>query len=208
MEQNTPLTVSASEPLYETSFVLNFSRPLKFTRGESYLYDSEFTESEGIYIWTIKDERNGQNYVHYIGETRAFGNRQREHLFQMTGLNYRIICPDAAKEGIQKILWNGLWRDKSANAVANLLDSYDEVSRAVVKYISSINIYFAPTSLAADVRKHIEGCLGWNLRNKYPELKRFYADDNHVGTKAQRLGCKLIVNLPEVIAGIDKEQII
>jgi len=187
---------------------LDFYGPYKFVRGSQYLYDSEFVKSEGIYIWTIKDEKNGNNFVHYVGETSSFGKRQREHLIQMTGLNYRIIDPDFARQGIEKIVWNGMWRDKSLNAVATLLDNYNEVAKKVVDYIGLINLYFAPTFLGPDVRKHIEGCLGWNLRNKYPNLKTFYPDDNHVGTKAQRLGQQLIINLPENISGIDREQTI
>ena len=48
---------------------LDFVGPLKFHKGKNYLFESELVNSEGIYIWTIKDERNGKNYVHYIGET-------------------------------------------------------------------------------------------------------------------------------------------
>jgi hypothetical protein len=187
---------------------LDFFGPYKFTKGDQYLFDSEFAKSEGIYIWTIKDEANGKNFIHYVGETVSFGKRHREHVIQMTGLNYRIIDPDYARQGIEKIIWNGMWRDKSTNAVAALLDNYSEVAKKVVEYITLINIYFAPTTLERHLRRHIEGCLGWNFRNKYPDLKTFYPDDNHIGTKAQRLGLKLIVNLPEAISGIDDEQII
>jgi len=188
------------------TITLDFYGPYKFVKGNQYLYDSEFVEREGIYIWTIKDEKNGNNFVHYIGESKRFGERQREHLIQMTGLNYRIIDPDFARQGIEKIIWNGMWRDKSLNAVSTLLNNYNEVTKKVVDYIGLINVYFAPTRFETDLRKHIEGCLGWNLRNKYPDLKVFYPDDNHVGTKAQRLEQKLIINLPENISGIDREQ--
>jgi hypothetical protein len=126
----------------------------------------------------------------------------------MTGLNYRLVDPDFARQGIEKIVWNGMWRDKSPEAVANLLDNHDEVSKKVIECVGLINVYFGPTTLKSDLRKHIEGCLGWNLRNKYPNLKLFYPDDNHVGRKPELLEQKLIVNLPEPIAGIDREQMI
>ena len=190
------------------TITLDFFGPFKFTKGDKYLYDKDLVKSEGIYIWTIKDEKNNLNLVCYVGETVSFGKRQKEHLIQMTGLNYRIIDPDLARQGIERIIWNGMWRDKSPNAVATLLENYDEVSKKVTEYIGLINVYFAPTTFETHFRRHIEGCLGWNFRNNYPDLKTFYPDDNHVGTKAQRLGQKLIVNLPEDIAGIDREQII
>jgi hypothetical protein len=187
---------------------LDFYGPYKFIKGANYLFYSDFVKSQGIYIWTIKDEKNKVNYVHYVGETVSFGKRQREHFIQMTGLNYRIIDPDFARQGIEKIIWNGLWRDKSLDAVAKLLDNYENVSKKVTEYIGIINVYFAPTNIETHFRRHIEGCIGWNFRNKYPNLKTFYPDDNHVGTKPQRFGQKLILNLPERIAGIDQEQII
>jgi len=157
----------------KTAITLDFFGPFKFTKGENYLYRSEYAGKEGIYIWTIKDEKNNVNYVHYIGETVSFGKRQREHFIQITGLNYRIIDPDFARQGIEKIVWNGLWRDRSLDAIATLLDNYGESSQKVKEYIGLINIYFAPTTLEKYLRRHIEGCIGWNFRNKYPDLKPF-----------------------------------
>lgn len=188
--------------------ILNFHGAFKFTKGDNYLFNSDLITSEGIYIWSIKDEKNGLNFVHYIGETLSFGKRQREHLIHMTGLNYRIIDPESARQGVEKILWNGLWRDRTNNAVLNLLDNYGEISKKVLDYIGLINVYFAPTSFESSLRKHVEGCLGWNFRIKYPDFQTFYPNDNHVGSKDYRNGKKLIVNLPEEIAGIDREQII
>ncbi len=101
-----------------------------------------------------------------------------------------------------------MWRDKTQNAVATLLDNYNIVTKKVAEYIGLINVYFAPTTFETHYRRHIEGCLGWNFRHKYPNLKTFYPDDNHIGTKSRRLGQKLLVNLPENIAGIDSEQFI
>lgn len=115
----------------DETITLNFHGPFKFTKGDNYLFRTSFVKNEGIYIWTIKDETNNTNYVHYVGETTAFGKRQREHLIQMTGLNYRIIDADFARKGIEKIVWNGMWRDRSPDAVVNLLDNYNEVSRKV-----------------------------------------------------------------------------
>lgn len=190
----------------EMTISLHFHGPLKFTKGDNYLFSTDYVKSEGIYIWTIKDEKSNVNYVHYVGETKSFGKRQREHLIQITGLNYRIIDPDLARKGIEKIIWNGMWRDKSSDAVATLLDNYDNVSKKVKEYIGLINIYFAPTNFETHMRRHIEGCIGGNFRNKYPSLRLFYPDDNQVQSKAQRLGIKVSIVTDERIAGIDNEQ--
>ena len=202
-------TIESQMPIPEDQTItLEFFGPFKFTKGDNYLFHSECVGREGIYIWTIKDEEHNLNLVHYIGETESFGKRQREHLIQITGLNYRIIDRDSARKGIEKILWNGMLRDRTKDAVANLLDNYDVVSKKVKEYIELINVYFASTKLETQLRKHIEGCIGWNLRTKHPDSKVFYPDDNHVGKKEKPLGLKLFVNLPEDIAGIDKELMI
>ena len=195
-------------PVGSETTALTFYGPFTFTRGEHYLFNTPFTKSEGIYIWTIKDGVDKINYVHYIGETVCFGRRQRQHLIQMTGLNYKIIDADFARQGLYKIVWNGMSHDKTSNAVADLLENYNEVSKKVTDYISLLNVYFAPTTFALRLRRHIEDCIGWNFRSKYPDLKKFYPDDNHVCTKSQRMGRTLVLNLPEDIAGIDREQIV
>lgn len=191
-----------------TTTSLTFHGPFTFTRGDDYLFNTGFVKSEGIYIWTIKDEVDRLNYVHYIGETVCFGRRQREHLIQITGLNYRIIDADFARQGLEKIVWNGMWRDRTPNAVADLLENYNEVSKKVIDYIGLITIYFAPTTFELHLRRHIEGCIAWNFHSKYPDLKKFYPCDHPVRTRTQWLGQRLILDLPEDIAGIDREQII
>lgn len=189
-----------------TGVVLTFQGPFTFTKGPRYLFHSGLLKSEGIYIWTIKDEVDNVNYVHYVGETGYFARRQRQHLVQITGLNYPILDADFARQGLKKIIWNGMARDTSRNAAADLLESYNEVSKKVTAYASLINVYFAPTHLPLHQRRHIQDSIIWNFRTQYPELKRFYPDDSHACIKPQRLGQTLHVHLPETIAGIDREQ--
>jgi len=183
---------------------LHFHGPFGFAKGNNYLFDSAFAKSEGVYIWTIRDESKGVNYVHYIGETVSFAKRHREHLIQMTGLNYRIIDPSMAKRGVEKIVWDGMWRDKTPDAAAKLLEKYDEISKNVVEYINLIKIYFAPTKIENSLRKHIEGCLGMDLREKYPNLNIFYPKDNYVVTISNKFGEMLLIEMDEKIAGIDE----
>ena len=193
---------------YGNTIALTFHGPFTFTKGPHYLFNSGFLKNEGLYIWTIKDDVDNMNHVHYIGETGYFARRQRQHLVQMTGLNYPILDAGFARQGLQKIIWNGLARDKSRNAAADLLESYNEVSKKVTDYIGLINIYFAPTALGLRMRRHIQDSIIWNFRTNYPELKHFYPDDSHLLVKPLRRGQKLVLHLPEAIAGIDREQLI
>lgn len=184
---------------------LHFFGPFKFTRGSNYLFDSEYNKAEGVYIYTIKDELNERNLIHYIGETSSFAKRQREHLIQMTGLNYRILDPEKARQGIETTIWKGLWRDRTNAGVANLLDNYDTISQKVVEYIGLINVYFAPTTLPTDIRRHIEACIASNLRTNYPNLKTFYPDDNRTVMKKDRLGKTISITADEIISGLDTQ---
>lgn len=202
-QQNSRISASNG-----TAMELTFYGPFTFTKGAHYLFDTNFLKREGLYIWTIKDEVDKINHVHYIGETGYLARRQRQHLVQMTGLNYPILDARFARQGLKKIIWNGMARDKSRNAAADLLENYDEVSKNVTEYIGLINVYFAPTSLGLRMRRHIQDSIIWNFRTNYPELKNFYSDDSHASIKPLRQGQKLIVQLPEDIAGIDREQLI
>jgi hypothetical protein len=187
---------------------LTFQGPFTFTKGTRYLFNAGFLRSEGLYIWTIKDDVDQMNHVHYIGETGYFARRQRQHLIQITGLNYPILDANFARQGLKKSIWNGMARDKSRNAAADLLESYNDLSKKVTDYIGLINIYFAPTDLGLRMRRHIQDSIIWNFRTNHPELKRFYPDDSHACIKPLRRIQKLLLNLPEAIAGIDCTQLI
>jgi hypothetical protein len=184
---------------------LHFSGPYTFFKGAKSLFHSAYAKSEGIYLWVIKQTNDNLNYIHYIGETTAFSKRHKEHITHVLGLNYQILDADKARQGIPEPIWNGMWRDKTENTVGYTLDNYDSVSKKVIEYIRVIDIYFASTHLTTDMRKHIEGCIGWNLRNRHPDLKIFYPDDNHVGTKPERLRENIIITSDEKILGLDDE---
>lgn len=179
------------------TITLNFKGPYKFTDGDNYLFKSDDAKSEGVYIWTIKKEKKDSYYVHYIGETSYFAKRQREHLVRILGLDYRIIDPTDAKNGKERIVWEGLWRDKSDDAVIKLWEKYGEVTHYVKEYIEIINIFFAETTCNKNLRRHIEGSIGWNLGKHSKELCIFYPDDNHIAVQK-------IKNLQIQINGAEK----
>jgi hypothetical protein len=185
--------------------VINFSGPYSFLKGDNSLFNSEFTQDEGIYLWVIKDTKHNINYIHYVGETIRFAKRQREHIINILGLNYYIIDADFARQGEHKILWNGMWRDRTNNAPGNAIDIYDSLSKDVEKYLSCIDIYFAPTDFSRNIRRHVEGSIGWNLRNNHYDLTVFYPDDNHIGTMKESLNEIIDINSSEPIAGLDNK---
>lgn len=187
---------------------LAFSGPLSFTAGDHYLFKSDFVDSEGVYIWTIKNELTGCHLIHYIGETTNFGRRHREHFMNIVGLNYRIIDPNQARLGIESVVWNGMWRDKTEEAVANVIENHSRVSKIVSEYVGLINIFFAPTSVDPSLRKHIEGCIGFNLRIKHAEHKVFYPDDNQVGRQKKEFGYRINVACPDIVLGLETDYLV
>jgi hypothetical protein len=181
-----------------------FDGPFSFSNNS--IFECKYKNSPGIYLWIIKTE-NG-NMIHYIGETINFAKRQKEHLINILGFYYGIFDVNKAKEGNSVLLWKGLWRDKSDNLTSELLSNYQKLNPLVIDYVNCINIYFAEIDIDSNLRKHIEGSIGWNLRNKYKDYKVLYPDDNHIGMMANKLNRNLIINSSEIILGLDKEMII
>jgi hypothetical protein len=186
-----------------TEIPLNFVGPFTFTAGERSVFHSPCAAAPGIYLWTIKQRSDQTHLIHYVGETLLLGKRHREHLVHILGLDYGIFHPDKAQEGVCELLWPGLWRSKTQDGPSKQIDAYQAIHEQVLRYLSIVNIFFAELKTEAGLRKHIEGCIGWNLRNNHSECKALYPDDNHVGTLATKDRRELCISTPEPIRGLD-----
>jgi hypothetical protein len=182
---------------------LNFIGPFTFSGVRDSVFQSAFAKSSGIYLWTIKQHNDSTHMIHYVGETASFAKRHKEHLIQILGLNYGIFDAEKAQLGVCELIWNGLWREKSSDAPLKLLEAYKTIHEEVMHYLSIINIFFAELVIGDLMRKHIEGCIGWSLRNNHPEAKALYPDDNHVGTMKKKNNGELLISSTEHIRGLD-----
>lgn len=183
---------------------LNFARPFTFTDGNTRLFHSTFSASSGIYLWTIKQDSDNTDLIHYVGETASFGKRHREHLIHILGLNYGIFDPEKAREGISELLWKGLWRERTAGGPLLQLEAYQRIHQDVIRYLSILNVFFAElNNVDNQIRRHVEGCIGWHLRNNHPEHKGLYPDDNQVGTMKEKNKGNLLITVSETIRGLD-----
>lgn len=182
---------------------LNFIGPFSFSSIENYLFDAPCVKATGVYLWTIRQLDDSSHLIHYIGETVSFAKRQREHLIQILGMNYGIFDPNEAQKGICNLVWPGLWREKSPTGPLEQLKAYHSLHETVLKYVSVLTVFFAETEVDTRMRRHIEGCIGWNLRNNHPEAKVLYPDDNHVGTKREKNHGDLLIRSSEHIRGLD-----
>ena len=185
-----------------TSISLTFKGPFTFIGGDNSVFHSPFTDSPGIYLWTIKQRQDNSHLIHYVGETTSFGNRHREHLTRILGLDYGIFAPDKAQEGIRELLWDGLWRDKSPDGSSKQIKAYQKVHDDVIRYLAVLSIFFAKLTTDTQNRKHIEGCIGWNLRNNNPKDTMLYPDDNRVTTMTEKNHGELLVTSPVFIRGL------
>lgn len=183
---------------------LNFSGPYTFYPDKCSIFDCEYSDRGGIYLWTMMSDQKGTYYICYVGETTMFSKRQKEHLINILGMNYRVIDPNKAKKGIEEIVWKGLWRDKDNTLIRNVFDDYVQYSSRVIEYIRSIAVFFAPIETSNELRKHIEGSIGRNLRNKHPNYKMLYPDDNHIGIGTP-MGKILRISSDKNILGLDPE---
>jgi hypothetical protein len=185
------------------NILIEFIGPFKFFGKEKSTFSGDNKCSPGIYLWTFKTIKGYM--IHYIGQTTKFAIRQKEHLINILGLNYGIFDADEAKNGNQKIIWKGLWRDKNNVSLENALkDIYLDKKKEILEYIESIDIFFAELDGTNKLREHVEGSIGWNLRNNHKEFKTLYPDDNHIGI-SNKMNCKLFIINNHNILGIDNE---
>jgi hypothetical protein len=141
---------------------IHFNGPYSFSKKDNSLFESKYAKSTCVNLCVIKTDSG--NLIHYIGETANFSKRHKEHLINILGLNYGIFDPIRSRGWKQAMIWHGLWRDKSQNPVEQLIDNYSKLTSKVIEYIDSLDIYFAETDIDVDVRRHIEGSIGGNLR--------------------------------------------
>jgi len=182
---------------------LIFGGPYTLSAGPRSLFHANVADAAGVYLWTFKQRSDGSHLIHYVGETISFAKRHREHLTHVLGLNYGVFDPDQAEQGVSELLWPGMWRNKTADGPGKCLDAYRELNQTVQRYVAALNVFFAPTSHPDQLRKHVEGCVGWNLRMRHPEHKVLYPDDNRIGTGRDKTNGMLRISSSEVIRGLD-----
>jgi hypothetical protein len=181
----------------------HFDGPFTFTEGTNSVFSSCYAHSPGIYLWTIRQLRDNSHLVHYVGETAQFGKRHREHLINILGLNYGIFDPDDAQAGVCTVLWKGLWREKNIEATTRAVNEYQRLQNQVLRYVNSITIFFAELSVESQLRKHIEGCIGCNVRDNHPECKQLYPHDNRVCAQIEKAHGRLLLSAAEEIRGFE-----
>lgn len=71
-----------------------------------------------------------------------------------------------------------MWRDKSGDLLTRPVQVWLGLQREIHANLESIEVSFAPTTFTGEMRKHLEGCLARQLRQKHADTARFYPADN------------------------------
>jgi hypothetical protein len=181
---------------------LHFGGPFTFVDHGHGIARSPFAASAGIYLWTKTD--GTRRFIAYVGETTHFLKRHKEHLTQMLGANYGVFRADAIAAGDPAPIFGGMWRDKSADPLTCTVQAWLKLTREIHASVESIEVFFAPTDVSGELRKHIEGCLARQLRQRHPVEARFYPADNRTIPRAM-LGQTIRVTSEWPIEGLDSE---
>ncbi len=182
---------------------LEFRGPFTFGAGPRSLFDSADRGASCVYVWTIRSERDGRCYAHYVGEAENFARRQREHLTQVLGLNYGILDPTAARQGEVRWVWRGMWRDRTPAGPAEALARYSSLTAAVSEYLEALDVFVAPVAGDRVLRRRVERALADQFRVGRPETGVLYPADNRVSGAPGGEAMHLRLSALEPIAGIE-----
>lgn len=182
---------------------LHFHGPFSFVDRGHGIARCEFAGCEGLYVWVLSDGR--RRCVHYVGETTRFLKRHREHLTNILGMNYGIFRADAVAADDPVPLFPGMWRMRGGDPLTATIERWESLSRPVLEYLNSIEVFFAPTQLPSELRKHLEGRIARQLTERHPEAARFYPADNWTRTLPAPLGRRVAIASDHAIEGLDRE---
>jgi hypothetical protein len=145
---------------------LRFYGPyLLCSEHEDLLAQCPYSKESGIYLKAVK-QSSGIYRVFYLGETgTSFYQRMKEHIVQTLGGNYRICDPDALREGIQTVIWDGLWRKGTRDKLPEFLQHYEALAPIVKRSLTVQEVFVAPFESERRLRQRIEGSLALALRS-------------------------------------------
>lgn len=182
---------------------LHFHGPFTFVDRGRGIPSSGYAQSEGVYLWVLTDGR--RRFIHYVGETSVLLKRLKQHLTNILGLKYGIFRADAVAADDPQPIFGGMWRDMSDNSINATVASWLSLQRQTHAYLESIEVFFAPTSLPEELRKHVEGRIARQLTERHPAAARFYPADNWTRTMPAPLGGRIRVTADQPIEGLDAE---
>lgn len=156
---------SETLPEAERAPILRFEGPFHLA-GNGDFFSTAVSSQAGVYLWTVPYD-NGGFLITYIGETiTSFGQRTKEHMIQTLGGNYRVSDPLLLRQGIDRVLWNGLWRKGERHKIAEFVERYEEFAPAVKASLELARLFVAPLDVDKRTLKRVEGAIATNIRGE------------------------------------------
>jgi len=186
---------------------LHFSGPYALCSEEyDVLSDCNFNNKVGVYLWAVQ---LGNSYrITYIGETGAsFYQRTKDHLIQALGGNYRICDVAAMREGIEKILWDGLWRKGTRDKLPELMKRYVQLAPYIKEYLQAQVVFVAPTNCDPRLRKRIEASIASSLQADKANSSLLPADIRFIKRKDREAAVHVVITSDREIIGLPSEVI-
>jgi hypothetical protein len=154
--------------------------PLRYDltlNGPFALIENDQTESvfavplamqSGVYLWIVPYVHGG-HLVTYVGETQgSFGRRMKDHIIQTIGGNYRVSDPDSLVQGVDRVLWDGLWRRGTRDMISEYVRRLMDLAPAIQKNLATLRVLVAPLDAERRARQRVEGALANHIRSQPP----------------------------------------
>jgi hypothetical protein len=182
--------------------ILNFLGPFDLCGEANGILDGcEERDASGIYLWAVKVNDNYR--VTYVGETgTSFYQRTKEHIIQTLGGNYRVCDVAEMQQGIQKVLWNGLWRIGTRDKLPEFLSRYEELAPLIKAYLKAQVIFVAVTECDHSLRKRIEGAIAFSLRSNNIASSLFPSDIRYQKRKSGEAPISVALRSKSEIEGL------
>ncbi|MEJ5357916.1 MAG: hypothetical protein WHT06_04515 [Desulfobacterales bacterium] len=163
------------------------------------------SKESGIYLWAVQMP-TGRYRITYIGETSAsFYRRIKDHVIQTLGGNYRICDPTAMGNGIQRIVWDGLWRKGTRDKLPEFLRRYAELVPLIKESLKTEVVFLAVLECHRRLKRRIEGALA-EAHRACPEKASLLPEDiRYFRRRADEVPVAVQVSAEKEIEGLPSE---
>ena len=185
---------------------LKFFGPYPFANEEADILENcEYRNRKGIYLWAVKLEGNIHR-IAYVGETkRSFYVRTKEHLLNQLAGTYAIYDPILFAQGIDKIIWGGIWQKDKSKKLRELIKNYADLAPINLAYIKMIEIFVAPIEVEKNILIKIEGKIANELRTDKKTSVLLDKNIRYTYDSTKNENIRVIIDTPVNIKGMPTE---
>ncbi len=194
------------DPSGSSTIQLRFTGPYPVCSDSADVLDGcPHSEESGIYLWAVQMP-TGRYRITYFGETSAsFYRRIKDHVIQTLGGNYRICDPTALRNGIQKIVWDGLWRKGTRDKLPEFLRRYAELTPFIKESLKIEVVFLAVLECDRRLKRRIEGALAGAHRARPEKASLLPEDIRYFRRRADEMPVAIQVSAEKEIEGLPSE---